>query len=147
MAKNRLIREAGRYAKDAVRKMFMSFSKLNQETLNDDFPETEKRIVSDAYLQDAWVANCVDLIARNVGRADFVVMKEGKKVSDSAAARLFEFPSPVMSRYFIFWKQKSEEEQQVLEKCLKKYKINLIATHEYQLFEGDIERVIYFLQK
>ena len=99
MAKKRLIREAGRYAKDAVRKMFMSFSKLNQETLNDDFPETEKRIVSDAYLQDAWVANCVDLIARNVGRADFVVMKEGKKVNDSAAARLFEFPSPVMSRY------------------------------------------------
>jgi len=56
---------------------------------------------------------------------------------------------PLLKKWgqFIFWKQKSEEEQQVLEKCLKKYKINLIATHEYQLFEGDIERVIYFLQK
>lgn len=44
-------------------------------------------------------------------------------------------------------KQKQAEELNILQKVCKKKKINLISQIEYQLFEGDIERVIYVLQK
>lgn len=47
----------------------------------------------------------------------------------------------------ILWKQKSQEEQAVLEKMMKKYHLCMKKTHEYQLFEGDIERVLYLLEK
>ena len=44
-------------------------------------------------------------------------------------------------------KQKQPEELEVLHKVCQKKKINLISQIEYQLFEGDIDRIIYILQK
>jgi len=49
--------------------------------------------------------------------------------------------------YFILYKQKSEEELETLNKICQQKKLKLITTHEYSLFEGDIDRVIYILQK
>lgn len=44
-------------------------------------------------------------------------------------------------------KKVDEEEKQVLLKLAKKRNIKLIAEYRYQLFAGDIRRVIYILQK
>lgn len=49
--------------------------------------------------------------------------------------------------YFIFYKQYDQEEFDALEKMCDKYKLEIINTHKYSLFDGDIERVIYIIMK
>lgn len=49
--------------------------------------------------------------------------------------------------YFIFFKPVSEEEKKELLKLCKKYKLDILKTHRYKLFEEDIERIIYVLKK
>ena len=82
-----------------VRKFFLSFRDVLEKEATEDFAERDKDAVTDPYRQDAWVANCVDLIARNVGRALFEVRREGVRVTDSAASRLFDEPNEHLSRF------------------------------------------------
>lgn len=48
---------------------------------------------------------------------------------------------------FVFYKQYDEEELKVLEKMCEKYKLKIVNTHRYSLFDWDIERVIYIIEK
>ncbi|MDR2541237.1 MAG: 16S rRNA (guanine(527)-N(7))-methyltransferase RsmG [Candidatus Peribacteria bacterium] len=48
---------------------------------------------------------------------------------------------------FLLMKQKNAEEKVVLLEVCKKWKLKLISEHFYTLFEGDIERVIYVVEK
>lgn len=65
------------------------------------------------------------------------------------ADKLLEWSTPLLKKwgYVLLMKQKQAEELEVLQKVCKKKNINLISQIEYQLFEGDIDRVIYVLQK
>ncbi len=49
--------------------------------------------------------------------------------------------------YFVLYKLNSPEEFKDLQKVAKKYKLKLVKIHKYKLFDDDIERVIYVLQK
>lgn len=82
-----------------ILKALKPFSEICEKELQDDFAQTEEEIVRDPYMQDVWVANCVDIISRNVGRADFEIKVNGVKTSDGFAARLFDEPNPYMSRF------------------------------------------------
>lgn len=82
-----------------ILKALKPFSEISEKELQDDFAQTEEEIVRDPYMQDVWVANCVDIISRNVGRADFEIKVNGVKTSYGFAARLFDEPNPYMSRF------------------------------------------------
>ncbi len=47
----------------------------------------------------------------------------------------------------IVYKEKKPEEKQIMIGLLPLYKLKLLAEHEYSLFEWDIQRVIYVLEK
>ena len=49
--------------------------------------------------------------------------------------------------YFIFYKQHDEGELKVLEEMCKKYRLKIVSTHRYSLFDWDIDRVIYVIEK
>ena len=49
--------------------------------------------------------------------------------------------------YFLFMKQKEDEERGILLELCKKYHLSLEKEIEYSLFEEDIQRVIYVLRK
>jgi len=49
--------------------------------------------------------------------------------------------------YFIFYKLDSDQEYEDLLKMCKKYNLTLIKKYKYSLFEDDVKRVIYVLQK
>ena len=49
--------------------------------------------------------------------------------------------------YFLFMKQKEDEERKLLLELCKKYHLSLEKEIEYSLFEEDIQRVIYVLRK
>lgn len=89
-----------------ILKALKPFSEISEKELQDDFAQTEEEIVRDPYMQDVWVANCVDIISRNIGRADFEIKVNGVKTSDGFAARLFDEPNPYMSR-FELWQRTS----------------------------------------
>ena len=48
--------------------------------------------------------------------------------------------------YFIFYKQYDAEELNVLNKLCKEYKLKIVNTHRYSLFDWDIERIIYVIK-
>lgn len=85
-------------------KKLQSFDEVNTETISDDFADVEKKVCSDPYMQHAWVSVCIDILTRNVARAEFEIRKNGKTVTDSKASELFHCPSKYMSR-FDLWKQ------------------------------------------
>lgn len=77
----------------------------------DDFAllvRSARRNVADPYRQHSWVANAIDLIARNIGRADFEICRDGKKVEASPIARLFAYPNGTMSLSML-WKETASE--------------------------------------
>ena len=49
--------------------------------------------------------------------------------------------------YFIFYKQYDEEELNVLNDLCKEYKLKIANIHKYSLFDWDIERIIYVVEK
>ncbi len=49
--------------------------------------------------------------------------------------------------YWILYKQVDEEERQSLLKLCESMNLKLEKRHKYQLFEGDIERVIYIIRR
>ena len=60
-----------------VERRLLGFAELCGDDPRNDFGEAEGGAVTDPYMQDVWVANCVDLIARNIGRAEFEVRRDG----------------------------------------------------------------------
>ncbi len=49
--------------------------------------------------------------------------------------------------YFIFYKQYDKTEYWILQEMCKKYKLKIINEHKYSLFEWDIQRIIYIIEK
>ena len=85
-------------------KELQSFEQLNNQTVADDFAVRDKKTCTDPYLQHAWVSVCIDILTRNVARAEFEVRKNGAVESGTALANLFRYPNKNMSR-FDLWKQ------------------------------------------
>ncbi|MCR4626486.1 MAG: phage portal protein [Treponema sp.] len=77
---------------------------LNNQSVQDDFLESENKTCSDPYLQHSWVSVCVDILSRNIARAEFEVKKNGKAENESKLAKLFRYPNGKMSGYDL-WKQ------------------------------------------
>ena len=94
----------GLFSRHRRQKKLRSFEQINNESVAEDFGDVEKTVCSDPYMQHAWVSVCIDILTRNVARAEFEIRKDGKCISDGKVARLFRYPSPTMSR-FDLWKQ------------------------------------------
>ncbi len=86
------------------KKSLRSFNEINNETIANDFSAQEKKTCTDPYLQHAWVSVCIDILTRNIGRAQFQITKNGDIQLESAVAKLFNFPNSFTSR-FDLWKQ------------------------------------------
>jgi HK97 family phage portal protein len=64
----------------------------------------EESPVGDGYLYNAWVNIAVDILIRNIARADFVVRKGGNDVVSGPLYDLFRRPNAALSRYDL-WKE------------------------------------------
>jgi HK97 family phage portal protein len=60
--------------------------------------------LGDTYLLHAWVNIAVNILTRNIARADFTVKKEGNDIECGAVYDLFRRPNPSLSRYDL-WKE------------------------------------------
>jgi HK97 family phage portal protein len=58
----------------------------------------------DSYLYNAWVHIAVNILIRNIARADFTVKKGGNDVTGGPLYDLFRRPNPALSRYDL-WKE------------------------------------------
>ena len=85
-------------------KKLSDFEEQNAVDVAEDFAVREKKTCTDPYLQHAWVSVCIDILTRNVARAEFEIRKNGNVVTASRTARLFRFPNKNLSR-FDLWKQ------------------------------------------
>ncbi len=90
--------------KKEPQKNLRSFEDINNDTVADDFSVHEKKTCTDPYLQHAWVSVCIDILTRNVARAEFEIKKDGKVEDSSDLAKLFRYPNRELSR-FDLWKQ------------------------------------------
>ena len=90
--------------KKESQKNLRSFEDINNDTVADDFSVHEKKTCTDPYLQHAWVSVCIDILTRNVARAEFEIKKDGKVEDSSDLAKLFRYPNRELSR-FDLWKQ------------------------------------------
>ena len=86
------------------KKQLRTFDEVNNETVADDFSVVEKKTCTDPYLQHAWVSVCIDILTRNVARAQYEIKKKGSVQTDSPLAKLFRYPNKNLSRYDL-WKQ------------------------------------------
>lgn len=108
----------------------------------------KKALAVNEMLADLWASNTKVLWTRiedyQGEQADILTAR-----AVAYADKLLEWSTPLLKKWghFLLMKQKQPEELEVLHKVCKKKKINLISQIEYQLFEGDIDRVIYILQK
>ena len=61
-------------------------------------------MIGETYLQNAWVYIAVNILIRNIARADFTVKLEGDDVNHGVIYDLFRRPNPNLSR-FDLWKE------------------------------------------
>jgi len=63
--------------------------------------------------------------------------------------KLLKFTKHLVKKwwYFVLYKLDSPEEYKDILKNCKKYNLKLIRKHPYTLFDGDVQRMIYVLQK
>jgi len=88
-----------------------SYQKKNTETLkmlsaDDDFTIFDNNSSSNSYLLHAWVNIAVNILIRNIARADFTIRREGNDISSGAIFDLFSRPNSTLSRYDL-WKETS----------------------------------------
>ena len=65
----------GLFSKQKKQKKLRSFDEINSESIADDFSVVEKKVCTDPYMQHAWVSVCIDIITRNIARAEFEIKK------------------------------------------------------------------------
>ena len=85
-------------------KKLRSMNEVNNADVSEDFAVPEKKACTDPYLEHSWASVCVDILARNVARAEFEIRKNGGAVTDNEVSKLFRYPNKSMSR-FDLWKQ------------------------------------------
>jgi HK97 family phage portal protein len=77
----------------------------NSLTFDDDFSIFDSRQkFSDTYLLHAWVNIAVNILIRNIARADFTIKNGGEDVDSGQIFDLFHKPNPILSRYDL-WKE------------------------------------------
>ena len=83
----------------------LSGNTLNSLTYDDCFSNlyTEYNINS-SYLLHAWVNIAINILIRNIARADFTIKSGGDDVTNGQVYNLFRKPNPVLSRYDL-WKE------------------------------------------
>ena len=91
------IKYMGLFNRRKPKKQLRSFSEINNESVADDFSVPEKKTCTDPYLQHAWVSVCIDILTRNVARAEFEISKNGKVQKDTQLAKLFHYPNKNLS--------------------------------------------------
>ena len=60
--------------------------------------------VGETYYQNAWVNIAINILIRNIARADFTIKLEGEDVNSGAIYELFRCPNKSVSRYDL-WKE------------------------------------------
>ncbi|MDR2898488.1 MAG: phage portal protein [Spirochaetaceae bacterium] len=71
---------------------------------NDSFADSIHTTVGDTYLLHAWVNIAVNILIRNIARADFTIKMNGNDVNSGVIYNLFRRPNSVQSRYDL-WKE------------------------------------------
>jgi HK97 family phage portal protein len=89
--------------KKDTEKTLESFEKVNSQDVADDFGKKDVRTVNDPFRQHAWISIAVQLLSRNIARARYELYRNGKVVTDSPAARLFEQPNAGLSAYDLWY--------------------------------------------
>jgi hypothetical protein len=80
---------------------FLSFFSAVEE--NGDILPIHPRY-GDSYLYNAWVNIAVNILIRNIARADFTIKRGGNDVTSGSLYELFRRPNPALSR-FDLWKE------------------------------------------
>jgi HK97 family phage portal protein len=76
----------------------------NSLTFDGDFSTLYPDPFNDPYLGNAWVNIAVNILIRNVARADFILEKNGVEVKSGSLFDLFHRPNDFLSRYDL-WKE------------------------------------------
>jgi HK97 family phage portal protein len=76
----------------------------NSLTFEDDFFNLGVNTFNDSYRCHAWVNIAIDILTRNVARADFVIEKAGVELKNGHLHSLFHKPNDSLSRYDL-WKE------------------------------------------
>lgn len=85
------------------KKKSASIAEVMQKETDEDFAE-ETAVKIEPFSEHCWISICIEILARNISRADFEVLKNGKVEKESACARLFARPNPELS-CFDLWKK------------------------------------------
>ncbi len=108
----------------------------------------KKTVAVNEMLDQLWVKNAEVLWTRieeyRGQQADVVTAR-----AVAYADQLLEWAYPLLKKWghFLLMKQAQEAELQDLLEVCKKKKLKLISKFEYSLFDGDIQRVIYVIEK
>ena len=99
-------------------------------------------------IQEIWIANAKAIWTRiedyNGPQFDYVTAR-AVGIIDKIIDWSYELLKK--SGFYILYKQYSIEEEKILHKICKQKNLKLIKKHSYTLFAGDIQRMIYILQK
>lgn len=107
----------------------------------------KKTVAVQAIADELWLSN-VKLVRTRI--------EEHQKKYNYVTARAVAYSDTLLDRStpllkargkIILYKVRDREEKKVLLKSAKKRWLKLIKEHHYQLFDGDIDRVIYVLEK
>ena len=77
---------------------------FNSLPLDDDFLKFDNEPFNDPFLCNAWVNIAVNILIRNIARADFVLEKDGVEIKSGSLFSLFRRPNEFLSR-FDLWKE------------------------------------------
>jgi HK97 family phage portal protein len=100
--------------RNILQRVFKSKTKAADNGLRDDtrisltadeyFHNLYMSPFNDPFLLNSWVNISVNILIRNIARADFVVRREGNDVTNGKIYDLFRKPNPALSRYDL-WKE------------------------------------------
>ena len=76
----------------------------NSLNIDDDFSKLLVYPFNDSYLCNAWVNIAINIVIRNLARADFVVERDGEELKNGPLYDLFHRPNQNLSRYDL-WKE------------------------------------------
>ena len=77
---------------------------LNLLSDDEDFIKFNNSLLGDNYLLHAWVNIAVNILIRNIARADFIIKRDGNDVEGGKIYDLFRCPNFSLSRYDL-WKE------------------------------------------
>jgi hypothetical protein len=73
----------------------------NDDYFNNIYTEPH---IENTYLLNAWVNIAVNILIRNIARADYTIKNNGNDITDGPIYNLFRKPNQALSRYDL-WKE------------------------------------------